>query len=42
MVPAPDRTVVAVPGGHALEKDLPAVRQAVADWLLRVLPVVYA
>jgi predicted alpha/beta-hydrolase family hydrolase len=31
--PRPDRTVVAVAGDHNLKKDLPAVEDAVRDWL---------
>lgn len=36
--PAPGRTVVTVPGDHALRRDLPAVVAAVRAWLPAVLP----
>jgi hypothetical protein len=34
----PGRQVVAVAGDHSLSKDVPAVREAVRDWLSAVLP----
>jgi predicted alpha/beta-hydrolase family hydrolase len=38
MPPAgPARTVVAVTGDHGLKSDLPAVQQAVADWLTQLV-----
>lgn len=36
---APGRTVVTVPGDHALRRDLPAVADAVRAWLPTVLPL---
>lgn len=36
--PGPGRQVVVVAGDHSLAKDVPAVRAAVADWLVTVLP----
>jgi predicted alpha/beta-hydrolase family hydrolase len=34
--PRPGRDVVSLPGDHSLKKDLPALAQAVRDWLSRV------
>ena len=35
--PGPQRTVVEVAGDHSLKTDLPALRDAVREWLVRVL-----
>ena len=37
--PAPGRTVVTVPGDHALRRDLPAVTATVLPWLRATLPL---
>jgi uncharacterized protein len=35
--PGPNRRVVEVPGNHSLKADLDAVKEAVRDWLARIL-----